>query len=189
MRNNHLIFSAVVLGLIGGVAIVLGDETKMGAPVRPLPKVTLGTDMLMFGSSVGSFKILGSDETPASGKLSFSFNGSVLVSGLEGTTVTEGGVRKEYENKEFGKTAYFGKGKITITGKARSIQFFGRDVQGSFKGTGLMRLYGEFDKKLDTGWVMYAGGERGAWGTGGNIKVVPQQIYKQNTDNVKIKDS
>jgi hypothetical protein len=36
---------------------------------------------------------------------------------------------------------------------------------------------------------MYAGGEREAWGTGGNIKVVPQQIYKQNTDNVKIKDS
>ena len=182
----------IVIGVavLGVGAMVLADETKMGA-ITPtqgsLPKPVIGTDTLEFTSNVGSFKVLGSDEAPANGRLELNVNGTVLISGLEGT-VSATAMEKEYESKEYGKQAYFGKGKLVVNGEVRSIQVFGRGISGTFKGTAVMRMYREFDKNLETGWVKYKGGDREAWGTSGNVKVVPQQIYN-STQNVKIKDS
>jgi hypothetical protein len=184
-KRGFLFVSVAVLAAFVGK--VLADEIQMSTTLPAMPKPKIGTDEILFTTSVGSFKILGSDAAPATGQMVLNINGTVLVSGLEGTVRTEG-LSKEFENKEFGKEAYFGTGKLIVNGKVRSIQAFGRKINGTFKGSGLVRLYGEFDKNLETGWVNYKGAEREPWGTSGNVKVVPQQIYNSSS-NVKVKDS
>lgn len=129
--------------------------------------------LLQFRTSVGSFKLLGAAEQPVEGRLSFNFNGSVLVSGLQGKVVTEGPVRLEKDVKNFDKKVYFGRGKMTVTGRWRAVQFFGRDVKGDFDGWGVFRLYGEFDNTLDTGVWKRPGEPEQPWGTGGMQVMVP----------------
>jgi hypothetical protein len=129
--------------------------------------------VLDFKTSVGSFKLLGS-EHPAHGRLEISFTGTVLVSGLTSGTVTpSGGVGKEYDNAQHKKQVFHGKGKIVVDGEFEAIQFFGRDLTGTFTGLGIFRLYGEFDKNLNTGDYWYEGGEHHDWGTGGSQLTVP----------------
>ena len=189
--NKRKFIALGTAGLVALSAYVIADEdldAKAGmgqAPIAP----TIGSDTLNFETSVGSFKLLGSDETPATGNLSFNFNGTVLVTGEDAKVAVEGDVRQEYENKEFAKKIYFGKGKLTVTGKVRSVQFFGSDLKGSFKGVGIMRMYGEFDQDLNTGFYQFAGGDKIPWGTGGVQTPVPQQIYNQTTNDVKVKDN
>jgi len=188
LKRRIVVFGTA--GLVALSAFVIADETLPTAQEpTEIPKPKIGSDTLTFESSVGSFKLLGSDETPATGTLSFNFNGTVLVTGDEAKVTTEGNVRQEYEKKEFAKKLYFGQGKMTVTGKVRSIQFFGSDVKGSFKGIGIMRMYGEFDKNLETGYFQFAGGERTPWGTNGLQVAVPQQIWEQSATDVKIRDN
>jgi hypothetical protein len=189
MKPGFLMIGSAVL--LGTAALVIGQMpvTDEDGPSVPLPPPKVGTDTVRFASKVGSFKLLGSDQVVPTGKLSFSFNGSVLITGLDGKMTIEGKVIKEYDSKEFSKATYSGKGKITIDGKVRSVQFFGRDIDASFKGIGIIRLYGEFDRNLETGWYEYAGGERRDWGTGGTPVTVPQMVYGPSSGSVKVKEA
>jgi hypothetical protein len=185
VRNVFGVSFTAVIVAIG--AIVLAQTPITPQPTGSIPKPTIGSDKILFTSNVGSFKILGSDLVPAKGVLDVKVDGTILVSGLEGNVQVEG-LTKEYELTDYKKIAYHGKGRLVLNGTCRSVQAFGRAMSCSFKGNGLLRLYGEFDRNLETGWVQYEGGDREAWGTGGNVKVIPQQIYS-GTPNVKVKDS
>jgi len=136
---------------------------------KPLDLTSGDFNGVNFHTNVGSFKLLGSDPRLVEGKLEFNFKGTVLVSNLEkGSTVILGGdVRKEYETDDKDKVLYFGKGKITILGRFRAVQFFGQNLSGRFFGWGIFRFYGEFDKKLDTGTYQVDGAQPYPFGTGG----------------------
>ncbi len=192
MTRTNMIWTLALAGVLAtGAALAQNrfvspaEDDESGA----VPKPTYGSDTLRFGSNVGSFKVLPfNDEQLTKGTLTFSFNGSVLVSGLKGTLTKEGDVREEYQNEKYDKQLYFGKGKITIVGEVRSVQFFGRDVNGSLKGSGLITFYGEFDKNLETGWFQYEGGDRLPWGTGGAQKQVPEVSFSP-ANELKIEKS
>ncbi len=146
---------------------------------------TAGPDKIVFKTNIGSFKILGGGDVPAHGALDLTFTGTVLVSNFEGTITPGSGVRKEFSRGK--KDVYFGSGHIFLNGKFRGAQFFGRNVNGSFQGFGIMRLYGEFDTKLETGEFWYEGKEHRPWGTGGIQVTVPEVIYNQ-TAKPRVKD-
>jgi hypothetical protein len=124
-----------------------------------------GFDTLYLRCSVGSFKVQSfNDKSPCSGKISLSFTGSVLISGLDGPApVVTGAVHKEYEDPIHKKQAYFGTGKIVISGTFRNLQWFGRDMNGWFQGSGIARLYGEYDRNLNTGFFHYGNQPEQSW--------------------------
>jgi hypothetical protein len=176
-----------VLGLLVASAVAQ-QKPATGATKTPEAKpLYAGLD---FQSNVGSFKLLGAGDTPAMGKLTFSFTGTVLVSGLEkGSKVTtSGNVRREINDTKHNKAVYHGTGTMTVDGRVRAVQFFGRDVKAKFFGQGIFRLYGEFDKNLGTGTYKYAGStEVRPWGTGGMTLAVPS--LEQATPKPRIRDS
>lgn len=129
-----------------------------------------------FWTSIGSFKIVSPGEKKCYGSLDMTFNGTVLVVGLEGTLTTGGSVRKEYENKKWERQAYFGTGKISIKGRWTSIQFFGKNMRSHWEGLGICRLYGEFDKNLETGYFQIKGDQKLPWMQGGNMFVLPRPV-------------
>jgi hypothetical protein len=131
-------------------------------------------DTLYFSAGVGSFKLLPPGPDKTTGTLDMEFEGTVMVSGLNGTITPGPGVRLEYERKDHNRKVYFGKGRIRINGEYRAIQFFGRNVKGSFKGVTVARLYGEFDKNMETGYYWYASKpEKVDWGSYGRTLTVP----------------
>jgi hypothetical protein len=139
-----------------------------------------------FNTNVGSFKLLGVNEIPVEGTFDMSFKGTVLISNLDpqSTFMITGNVRKEIDDKKLGKTVYFGTGRITIYGKFRAIQFFGQDLRARFDGFGFIRMYGEFDKNLDTGYFWYGGdSEPTAWSNSGIGLPIPQS----NAQKPKVK--
>lgn len=143
----------------------------------PTPKAaTPGEDTLFMSTSVGSFKILPPGPDTTRGVLDIDFEGTLMVSGLKGTATPSGGVQLEYERPKHNRRVYFGKGHIRVAGDFRSIQFFGRNLKGSFHGTAVARLYGEFDRQMETGYYWYASNpEKVDWGTYGRTVVVPPQ--------------
>lgn len=131
-------------------------------------------ETIFLQTSVGSFKILGAGDVPATGKVEITFTGTVLISELVGKVTAGPGVRLEINRPDRKKQVYFGKGKLIVEGKIRGLQFFGRDLNGKFTGTGILRLYGEFDRKLETGNFWYSNNpEKKPWGTGGMTVTVP----------------
>lgn len=149
------------------------------APSYEAPKPVIGSDTVSFKATLGSFKLLGSGEAPVNGSLNVAFRGTILLTEPNGSVRFEGDVRKEYTNDAHKKTAYFGKGRLIFDGKVKSIQFFGGDIDGTFKGWCMLRLNGEFDQNYDTGTYQFKGGPAVPWGTGGTGVAVPQQIYNQ----------
>lgn len=208
MRSNRLYASgpAVLAVLTFAGAAVTGDAQTPRAPKGPVappnsvpatpsthsaptPSSAIkGADIAHFATRIGSFKLTGNDKTPPQGTLDMSFNGTVLISGPEkGTTIeTKGNVRMEKETPDHEKRVYFGTGGIVVKGKVHALQFFGKDLTGTFTGIGIFRPYGEFDKKLETGFFWFEGGERRAWGTGGNLFVVPNQSATAPRARVKL---
>jgi hypothetical protein len=141
-----------------------------------------------FNTNVGSFKLLATDEDPAEGTLDIVFRGTLLISNLEpgSTLLVTGNVRKEIDDQKYKRQVYFGDGRITLVGKFRSVQFFGRGLRGAFDGHGIARLYGEFDKNLDTGLYWYEGfQQKNPWSTGGSPMQVP--LPGTITPQVKVK--
>lgn len=129
-------------------------------------------------TTVGSFKILPAGPDKTKGTLDVDFSGTILVSGLEGTVTPGPGVRLEYKRDDHNRRVYFGKGHIRVEGEFRAIQFFGRNLKGNFRGNGVARLYGEFDKKMETGYYWFASKpEKIDWGTYGRTVVVPPQVF------------
>ena len=162
-------------------------QASSGASTAPPKAADTGT--IDFSSKVGSFKILSpNSDVKARGKIQMSFKGSVLVVGLEGNVTPGPGVRLQYKNDEHARQAYFGEGTLTVDGKWRAIQFFGRDFSGHWDGMGIMRLYGEFDDKLETGTFKIAGDQPRPWGNGGMTVVLPKAPDGTTRVKARIKD-
>lgn len=134
-----------------------------------------GSDTIYFRSNVGSFKILGNQERPAEGKVTLSFDGTVLVTGRPKLDI-QGDVRREYYNAENEKQVFFGRGTIVVEGKFDSIQCFGKSINAVWKGWGKIRLFGEFDKNLETGyyWFHDEPSRKRPWSPYGNEVDVPE---------------
>lgn len=110
-------------------------------------------------AKVGSFKMLPMGEDLPSGKLDLSFTGTVLVTKLAPGSYlkTYGNVHQEYNNEKYGKQVYFGTGRIVIAGKFSNLQWFGRDMNMSFKGKTFIRVIAEYDNELKTGFTWFDG--------------------------------
>jgi len=151
-----LVFASVASAQVGPIHL---------APPRPHQDVIIThtlpppapNDTLHMKTKIGSFKLVRKGPELPNGRLEFSFAGTVLVSGLvPGSTLkTIGDLREEYDNKEQGKQVFFGKGKIIIVGEFRACQWFGTDLDFSFKGSAVVRVTSEFDKNLSTGSFWY----------------------------------
>ena len=138
--------------------------------------LTAGMDTFHFETKVGSFKMVGSGPSaPPDGRLEINFTGTLLITRLKTDIQVTGNVKKEYEDVKHNKVAYFGTGKIVVTGTFLSAQWFGRDMDATFKGKANIRLYGEFDKDLNTGkcWYLNQADKKIDWGTGGKELSVP----------------
>ncbi len=136
--------------------------------VAQTPPAMPSSTALHIQTKVGSFKILGAGERLAEGTVVMTFTGTVLVSGLDGTIAASGKVQREINHEKRGKQVYFGTGKLVIRGKFKGLQWFGRNLNASIDGFGIVRLYGEFDRNLDTGMYWYGNSKKPeAWGTGG----------------------
>ncbi|WP_144241255.1 hypothetical protein [Fimbriimonas ginsengisoli] len=190
-----LLTSARIAGAQGGgFRVATPPSGKTAAPpVAPTSEAEAKASTL-YGhlnimTNVGSFKLLGSDAVPVTGALTMSFSGTVLISDPDPKTkvTLSSGVRKDYETKDKTKQVYFGTGTISCVGRVRAIQFFGRDMKGRFDGIAIIRLYGEFDKKLDTGFYWFDGQtDRMPWGTGGNNFAIPNPSMERPKVRVKI---
>jgi len=108
------------------------------------------SDVLHLKTTIGSFKLINGE-----GTTTFTFEGTVLLIDVVGDVKIEGTVKKEFEDPKLKRKAYFGKGKMTITGKWRGVQWFGSNMEGVVKGKATVRLQGEFDKDLNTGEYWY----------------------------------
>lgn len=117
-----------------------------------LPAPTDG-DTLHMQTHIGSFKIVPKGDKLPVGRLEFSFTGTVLVSGVTpGSYIkTSGNVHEEYSNPAHAKTLYHGTGKILIVGSFANCEWFGGDLDLTFKGSAIFRVITEFDKNKDTG--------------------------------------
>lgn len=136
---------SVIVRRVGLIVPFFVVGPLLSAQAKPL-----ATDVMFLETKIGSFKLLN-----CTGKLTFSFQGTVLVSGLEGTITPSGNLKKEFESKENKRVAYFGTGSLTLSGKWRGVQWFGTNMKGSFDGNGVARLTGEFDENMNTGYYWY----------------------------------
>jgi len=165
--------------LLGLFALSLGTVALAQQP----------TDTLYLQTGVGSFKLLPPGPDKTRGTLDIDFEGTIMVSGLTGTATPGAGVRLELERKDHNRQVYFGKGHIRISGEFRAIQFFGRNLKGSYNGVAVARLYGEFDKNMETGYYWYASQpEKQDWGAYGRTLVCPPQKMAPLTPKGKVRD-
>jgi len=98
-----------------------------------------------FESKLGAMRFFNAD-----GDVKLNFRGTVLIRDYKGDLTVSGDLKKEYEGQ--GRIVYFGKGTLEFKGHWTSMQWFGQDLVGSWYGRGGFRLYGDYDKNLDTGW-------------------------------------
>ena len=148
----------------------LAAVASLAVAQTPAPK----DDTLFFSTTVGSFKLLPPGPDKTKGALEMDFEGTVMVSGLKGAATPGPGVRLELNRADHNRQVYFGKGHIRIDGEYRAIQFFGRNLKGRFTGVTIARLYGEFDKNMETGYYWYASQpEKQDWGSYGRTLTVP----------------
>lgn len=116
-------------------------------------------------AKVGSFKIASPGDERALGDIKMTFQGSVLIVNYGGSTpiTATAGLRKEYENKDRNRVVYFGRGTITLSGRFRAMQWFGTDLDMTWKGMGLCRVSGKFDKDGNTGQYFVKGDAEPKW--------------------------
>jgi hypothetical protein len=166
--RKHL-FRNLALALAAGATAVAGLVfAQGGAPTQPgLPDPSYG--VFNFSTKIGSFKLL-----DGVGKVEVSFTGTILISQLKGTVVPAGSIKKEYSSKD--KEVWHGTGKLVIDGSFRGIQFFGTNMTGKWVGRGRARIYGEFDRNLETGYYYYGTdvSRKVAWSMYGMELSVPQ---------------
>src|SRR5437763_5533596 len=137
-------------------------------------------DTLHLKTALGSFKFFN-----GSGTIHLKFKGTVLLTFFHGTVTPAGNVRKEFPVPQIGKVverdggvrqAFHGDGEITINGDFKSVQWFGRDLDGTWVGTGGFRLFGEYDKDLNTGLFWYGSDTEHIeqWGVGSGDRLLPR---------------
>jgi len=180
---KRLVYSGAAFFVLGAIAVTQQQQdqqqltgTRGQRPDLSKMKVSNEVDDFYFTTKVGSFKFLPRGDTLPSGTLIISFTGSVLVSELHGTIVPTGAIRREYFEQKRNKQVWFGTGKLVIKGDFSSVQWFGRDLTGEFHGNGYVRLYGEFDKNLDTGWYWFDPTKKRFWGNYGTGVPIPEQV-------------
>ena len=158
--------AVLCLVLLGGVAVAEQDmKVSPGLPgatevpasakmLLPPPKIN---DSVRIVTTLGSFKSLPKGKELPSGRLEFAFKGTVLVTGLvPGSYLkTTGNVRKEYEDVPHGKQVYFGSGRMLIVGRWGNCQWFGQNLDLTYKGSAVIRMTADFDKNLNTGQYWY----------------------------------
>lgn len=150
-----------------------------GSALALMPKPTLG-DVLHVQSRIASFKIVPKGPELPAGRLEFSFkNSSVLINGLETGAYlhTTGNIRQEYENKDHKRQVYFGTGSVLIVGRFKTCQWFGRDLDFTFKGRGVVRMIAEFDDKRETGSFWYGDGPKSPLQTALVPLILPEVHY------------
>lgn len=146
MMKRSLYFAVSAVVLTGGIFYALHRANAQTAMSRPS-----GDGEIHFQTKLGSFKIIAIDNEPVTGTLTMNFSGSLLISGATTPPVIKGNLIEEYNNKEFNKVGYHGTGSVSVTGPMRSIEWFGSNMNGEFKGRAQVRLYGDFDQNLETG--------------------------------------
>lgn len=129
------------------------------------------SDTINLQTSIGSFKMI-----DGKGTTSFSFEGTVLLIDVRGSIKTEGNLKLEFDEPKMKRKAYYGKGRITVSGEWRGIQWFGSNLLGWVKGSSKIRLTGEFDRNLSTGTYWYGNKtqDKLPWYTTGITVVVPE---------------
>ena len=169
------------LGCLALVSVIPGIAHAQGEP----------TGEAVLKTTIGAFKITSPGDTPAFGKITMSFKGSILIVGYTGSSPinASSGLRVEYKDDKRTRIEYFGEGTITLDGKFRAIQWFGRNLTMNWNGMGIMRLYGEFDKNGDTGTYEVKGDKLRYWGTGGMTFSLPSRLSTATAPEVKIKKS
>jgi len=145
MHTNVKRSLVVATAFIAG-AIVLAQSQL---PDKGTATAEKPTERIDFESKLGSFKLI-----DGTGHVEFSFTGTVMLNGVEGPLKVSPGLRKEFD--DMGRVAYFGTGSISLDGKFRGIQCFGKNLKGWWNGNGVGRLYGEFDENLKTGTYKFA---------------------------------
>jgi hypothetical protein len=155
MKANPIIFTVLGVAFLAKLGSAQATEIVPPPPsLNPTSSAVLaerGEGRLNFRTNLGSFKIL-----DGAGRLEFDFKGTVLVSNLKGGAVqTTGTIRKEWDKD--GRQVFTGRGRMTVTGTWRAVQWFGSGLSGFWEGKGIIRIVGEFDRELKTGDYWYEG--------------------------------
>lgn len=157
--------SGAVAALLAGVAVL----AQNGAPPAKSAAPSAGTAHLW--SEVGSFSLEGT------GTVKVKFTGTLLVASADGQDLPkisiQGDVRKEFDNTDMGRIAWFGKGDATITGNWRRLVVFGKQIDATWQGAGIAMVYGEFDSAGKTGFITVDGSEPFEWLATGQTFYVP----------------
>lgn len=147
--NRVLTTATVLLSAALSAAQPATVAQRAGVPANP------GYATMHLETSVGSTRSVDSE-----GRYEISFRGTVLISQLTGFTAGSkgsvqvfGDVKKQYDANN--RQVYFGRGRIVITGKWRSIHWFGGDMKTVWFGKGRVQVTGEYDKNLKTGALWY----------------------------------
>ena len=176
LQDNYMntkVFSFGCLGLLSIVPCIAQAPQQTGEVVMK--------------TNIGAFKITSPGDQKSFGKIKMSFKGSCLIVGYEGATLgVTPGLRVEYQDAKRQRVEYFGTGTITLDGKFRAIQWFGRNLDMNWAGLGICRVYGEFDKNGDTGTFAIKGNKPAYWGTGGMQFVLPPRNSSFVQPKVKI---
>lgn len=160
---SRVIFCASLAVACAGVAFAW-QNAPAPTPAASIPASAIAQlpppapqDTLRIKTNVGSFKIVGKGPSMPSGRLEFAFKGTVLVSGLEPGSYlkTTGNVRREYFDEKQNKQVFFGNGRVLLVGRFRGCQWFGRNLDFTFKGSAVVRTIAEFDSKLETGFFWF----------------------------------
>jgi len=170
---------ALGLGLLLPAALVLAQQVPNSTPPAP-PKNPDRVGVLHLTTNLGSFKILSPGDVDAEGTVDMSFKGTVLISGIDGTVTPSATLTREYYDTKHNKQTFFGTGHLLIAGKFRSIEWLGQDLNAVYTGRGIVRLYGDFDKNLNTGFYWFGNdtANKAYWSNFGTEVVNPPYIPK-----------
>ena len=134
-----------------------------------------------FFTHLGSFRVI-----DGHGRIEFDFSGTVLISTLKGDYKISGNVHKEYDQHD--RVIYTGTGHLIVTGSWRAVHWFGKDLQGTWWGRGMIRFTGEFDRQQKTGQYWYDDPKKiRYWPGGSSIDVPLPDVTAGHNPNVKVK--
>ncbi|MDQ2985698.1 MAG: hypothetical protein M3R13_03115 [Armatimonadota bacterium] len=166
MNAKQLIAASIsATVLVAGIAVFAQNGAPPAKPAAP----SAGSAHLW--AEVGSFKLEGS------GEVKVKFIGTLLIVKAANapmpTVSITGNVRKEFENAEMGRTAWFGEGVATVRGSWRHLTVFGKKMDATWNGSGIAMVYGEFDSAGKTGFITVDGSEPFEWMSSGQSFYVP----------------
>src|SRR5688572_15443931 len=166
MNHKPISFSLAAAATLVAAAALFA-QSEPGAPKADT--AAIGNAHLW--AEVGSFKLEGS------GTVDVEFTGTLLITRADGQPMPKvtmaGKVRKEFENVEMGRTAWFGSGTAKVTGSWRHLTVFGKQMDAKWRGSAIAIVYGEFDAQGKTGFITVDGSEPIEWMNAGLTFHVP----------------